>query len=74
MSRATEITVECPGCGTSYETRHGALMHLGLEGLTGEYFEEKSTAECPNCGYRVYRGSLAVGADGVWRFSPEGNG
>ena len=62
------VTVECPKCGSSYETIHRASMNLALDDFDEEYVREMSTGTCPSCGHVVELGALVVEPDGVWRF------
>ena len=68
-SPVEEITINCPGCGTSYQTHYRASMNLGLDDFNDDYIEDMSTGTCPECGHKVSLGSLVVRADGVWEIN-----
>ena len=61
-----QITVECPGCGKSYQDWWRPSINLALEDFDEEYLDRASSAVCDHCDLKIYLNTLVVREDGTW--------
>ena len=75
MATSQDITIECPGCGSTYRARDEG-NDLSLPDVTAAQTPSRTapTATCPGCGHMLDLAELHADDDGVWRSAgrPEG--
>ena len=66
-SPITDITVDCPSCGKSFETWHLASLNMQLDHFDEEYIRSVTVKTCPHCKAEVHLDTLIVDEEGIWR-------
>lgn len=71
-SPVQQITVQCPGCGSRYQTQYRVSINRTLDPqMDDAYVREMTTGTCPECRTVVELGGLIVEADGSWTLPPD---